>query len=115
MCPTLLTLASLVRLLNKQLRIQSWHLAIILGHVLWYELDTSIPASDFKSSLRQTALIQLLFLLGPLYLSGMWLGVFPRTDTQKRCVFKRLKLQAQNMILILGSIVNIIGGTYMTN
>ena len=106
------TLAPLVRLLNKQPRIQSWHLAIILGHVLWYELDASIPASDFKSSLT---LILILFLLGYLYLCGMWLGVPPITDIQKRFVFKILKLQAQNMIPILGSIVKIIGGKYMTN
>ena len=33
-----------------------------------------------------TCLIRLLVLIGHLYLSGMWLGVPPRTDTLKTCV-----------------------------
>ena len=31
-------------------------------------------------------------------------------DTKKTCVFKEIGLHAQNMITILGSIVNMIGG-----
>jgi hypothetical protein len=36
--------------------------------------------------IRSTCLIRLLILIGHLYLSGMWLGVPPRTDTAKACV-----------------------------
>jgi hypothetical protein len=35
-------------------------------------------------------LIQLLILIGHLYLSGMWLGVVLRTNAKKTCVQKRL-------------------------
>ena len=40
----------------------------------------------------------------------MWFGVAPRTDIEKKCALKKIKLRAQNVITILGSIVNIIGG-----
>ena len=41
----------------------------------------------------------------------MWLGVAPRNVfIPKRHVFKETGLHAQNIISILGSIVNIIGG-----
>ena len=49
----------------------------------------------------------------PIYVSGTWLGVAPRTDTKKTCL-KEIGLHAQNMISILGSIVSMIGRTYMT-
>ena len=39
----------------------------------------------------------------------MWLGVAPRTYTNRQ-VYKEIGLRAQNMITILRSIVNIIGG-----
>jgi len=41
--------------------------------------------------------------IGHLYLSGMWLGVNLRTDTKKTCIFRRIRLRAQNMPTILGS------------
>ena len=44
----------------------------------------------------------------------MWSGVAPKVETKEMCV-KEIGLCAQNMIIILGSIFNIIGGTYMTN
>ena len=42
----------------------------------------------------------------------MWLGVDPRADTKKMCL-KDTGLRAQNILTILGSIVNMVGGTYM--
>ena len=56
-------------------------------------------------------LIQLLILVGHLYLSGMWLDVALRTKIPKRYVFKEIGLHVQNMITILGSITTIIGRT----
>ena len=47
-----------------------------------------------------------------MYSSGMWFGLAPRTDTKETCV-KKIGLCAQNLKIILDSIVNIIGGTYM--
>ena len=44
----------------------------------------------------------------------MWLGVAPRMDAKKDLCLKEIGLCAQNMITILSSIVNMIGGTYMT-
>ena len=42
------------------------------------------------------------FLLGHLYLSGMWFGVAPITATKRTCLcFKEVRLRAQNMIIIL--------------
>jgi hypothetical protein len=49
-----------------------------------------------------------------LYLSGMWLGVDLRMDTRKTSVSKRLDCLLKNMLPIIGSIVNVVGGTYMT-
>jgi hypothetical protein len=43
----------------------------------------------------------------------MWLGVAPRMDTKKTCL-KEIGLHAQNMIIILGAIVHLIGGMYVT-
>ena len=43
---------------------------------------------------------------GHLYLSGMWFGVAPRTDTKMTCVHGGHHVQ--NMITILGSAVDII-------
>ena len=54
------------------------------------------------------------FLDGHLYLSGLWLGLAPRMATKKTFFYKEIGLCAQNMIIILGLVVNIIGGTYMT-
>ena len=42
-----------------------------------------------------------------MYLSGMWLGVAPRTDIKKKFL-KDSNLCTQSKITILGSIVNII-------
>jgi hypothetical protein len=39
----------------------------------------------------------------PIYLSGVWLGVDPRTDTKNHHVFKR----DQNLNPILGSTINV--------
>jgi hypothetical protein len=36
--------------------------------------------------------------------------VAPRTDAKKTCLLKENRLYAQNMIALLGTIVNIIGG-----
>ena len=56
-------------------------------------------------------LIQLHILIKHLYLNGIWLGVVPKTDTY---VFKRDWTMCSNMTTILGSIVNIFEGTYLT-
>ena len=45
----------------------------------------------------------------------MWLGVYLTMDTKKAsCVEKRLNYMLTNMLTILGSMVNMIGGTCMT-
>ena len=45
----------------------------------------------------------------------MLLGVAPKNRYQNDMCIQEIELYAQNIILtILGSIVNIIGGTYMT-
>jgi hypothetical protein len=41
----------------------------------------------------------------------MWYSVAPRTNIKKTCVFKEIGFCAQNMIIVLDSIVNIIRGT----
>ena len=56
-------------------------------------------------------MIQFLVLIGHMYLSGMWLGVAPRTVTKKSCIQKETGL---NMLAILGSIINITEGAYVT-
>ena len=47
----------------------------------------------------------------------MWFGVAPRMDTKRKrkkgMCLKEIGLRAQNLITILSSIVNMIGGTYM--
>lgn len=43
----------------------------------------------------------------------MWLGVAPRMPT-KKTQLKEVGLRTQNLIIIVGTIVNIIGRTYMT-
>ena len=45
-------------------------------------------------------------------LSGMWFGVALRRDIKKTSV-RRAWMRAQNLITILGSIINLIVGTYM--
>ena len=55
---------------------------------------------------------KVVILSGHLYLSGMWSGVAPKW-IPNRHVFEEIRLRAQSMITILGSIVNISGGTYM--
>lgn len=45
---------------------------------------------------------------------GMWLGVTLRTDVKKMCL-EMIGLCVQNMIIVLNSIVNITGITYMTS
>jgi hypothetical protein len=54
--------------------------------------------------------IWLLISIGYLYLSAMW---FQEWLSKDMCL-EEIGLHAQNMITILGSIVNRIGGTYMT-
>ena len=44
----------------------------------------------------------------------MWLVVDLRMNLKNTCVFKEIGLHAQNMLPILGSIVNMIVTTYMT-
>ena len=65
-------------------------------------------------NIKVNTLTPLPFLLGHLCLSGLWLGVPPSTDSKKTWVNKEIALHAQNIITIVGSRVNIIGGTYMT-
>ena len=50
----------------------------------------------------------------PLFKFDMWFGVAPRTDTEVDMCLKQIGLLAENMITILGSIVNIMGETCMT-
>ena len=50
-----------------------------------------------------------------LHLSGGWLGAELRTNTRRTCDLKEIGLQAQNVLTILNSIVNTIGGTYVTS
>ena len=57
--------------------------------------------------------IWLLLLNGHLYLSGMSFGVAPKTNTKMACI-QRDRTASSYMEILLGSIVNIIGGTYMT-
>ena len=47
---------------------------------------------------------------------GMWyvVGVPPSTETKKTYIWKKIGLHVQNLITIIGFIVNIIGQTYMT-
>ena len=42
----------------------------------------------------------------------MWLGVAPRMDIKKTCS-KEIGPHAQNMIIILGAIVHLVGGMYV--
>lgn len=48
------------------------------------------------------------YLIGQLYLSGMRLGVAPRTKTKKTCFRKRLDWMLKPSITNLDSIINII-------
>ena len=59
-------------------------------------------------------MIGLLILIGHLLLSGMWFHVAPRMDAKHTYGLEEIGLYSQHIISILGSIVNIIGGTYMT-
>ena len=43
-----------------------------------------------------------------MYLSDMWFGVAPRTNTKETCVLKRFDCVTHNIIIILDSIVNMI-------
>ena len=65
---------------------------------------------NWSMPLRLTCLLRLLILFIRLYLSGIWLGVAPKTDITKNMCSKRIELCTQNMIIILDSIVNIIWG-----
>ena len=55
--------------------------------------------------------------------SNVWLPLFEwcgldvevQNDTTKTCVSEEIELNAQSMLTILGSIVNMIVGTYVTN
>ena len=59
--------------------------------------------------MRYACLTRLHFLIKLLYLNGEWLDVDVRTDTARH-VFNEIELQAQNLLTILGLIINIIGG-----
>lgn len=50
-------------------------------------------------------LIQLLILIKHLYLSARWLDADLRMDTKKASCFKEIGLHAQNLLTILGSIL----------
>ena len=64
-----------------------------------------------KGNASRQPLFNYFSLLKDLYLSGIWIGVAPRTDTKNTCS-KEIGLHARDMIIVLGSIVNIIeGGT----
>jgi hypothetical protein len=68
---------------------------------------------DTLHLLRQTGLIRLLVLIGHLCLSGVDLRTYTAT-----CVKKEIGVCAQNVLIVLGSIVNIIpgwGGGYIPN
>ncbi len=61
------------------------------------------------------------FLSRHLHWSGVWLDVAPRTSTkkgpkrdQKDMCLTKMRLHAQYMITVLGSIANTIGETYVT-
>ena len=58
------------------------------------------------------ALVCSLLLFEYLYLSGMWFGLAPRTDTEKAFVNKEIGVCAPNMIIILGLISTQGGGLY---
>lgn len=65
----------------------------------------------YQRSTRVSGPLQLLTLIRYLYLSGAWLGDL-RADNEKKCVLKNLD-SAQNLLFILGSTCNIIGGICM--
>jgi hypothetical protein len=69
-----------------------------------------IFCGHFRHTKGRTTLIRLLFLLGHLYLSGMWFGVDPRTNINMTCVYKQLNYVFKILLTILSSILNIIGG-----
>ena len=54
-------------------------------------------------------------LIGHLRLHGVWLGEELGTDTItiSSCVLKEIGLRARNLLAILGSVVNMIVGSYM--
>ena len=56
--------------------------------------------NNVMNALRSRTLIRLLFLLGYLYLNGMWLGVVPRVDILKDTCVKEIELRTQNMIIL---------------
>ena len=53
-------------------------------------------------------LFWVIILIGHLYLSGVWLDVAPRIDTQNKSYLKKIGLCAQCMITILGSMIKLI-------
>ena len=58
---------------------------------------------------ERECLIQLLIIIGHWYLSDIWLGMAPSTDTKKTCVWKRLDYVPQNEIIVVGLKVNMNG------
>ena len=68
---------------------------------------------EWRQILRYITIIWIFFLLGHLYLIVMWFGVARKMDAKVTC-FEKIELRAQNMNTILDSMVNIIGGTYIT-
>ena len=56
------------------------------------------------TNIRYVGLTQVIFLIRHLYLSGVWLRMYLRTDSKKTCVSKRLDY----VLIRLGSIVNTI-------
>lgn len=66
----------------------------------------------YRICIGYEGLIRLLTLIGHLYLGGVWLSADVRTDI-KRHVLKKIGLYAQNLLSIIGFIVNRIEGTYV--
>jgi hypothetical protein len=63
---------------------------------------------------KNACLIRIPIFMGHPYFNGMWLGVAPRMDMKETYVLKRLDFVFKILITILGSIVKINEGTYMT-
>lgn len=66
--------------------------------------------NTMNSHVRRTCLNQTQLQSRHLYVSCMWLDVDLRTDTKEMCVQERIELHAQQLLTIIGSIVNMIRG-----
>ena len=78
-----------------------------LHHTIWLVVTCEDNLEGKKAcKTRVTTLIRLLFLTKHLYLSGIWFGVAPKTETKKTYVKKKIRLRAQNLTTISDSIAN---------